>query len=148
METLNDILDFAIEREQQAADFYSDLVDMVALDSMKETFAGFSREELRHKAKLLSIQKNGAIQSPQEKVLDLKIADYMVDVNASANMKYQDALVVAMQRERVAFQLYSDLAEKIDDPGLKDAFQALAQEEAKHKLYFESEYDEKVLTDN
>ena len=111
MESLSDILDFAIEREQQAADFYSDLVNIVSLDSMKATFAGFSKEELRHKAKLLSIKESGALQSPQETILDLKIANYMVGIETSASMNYQDALIVAMQREKAAFQLYSDLSE-------------------------------------
>jgi hypothetical protein len=36
--------------------------------------------------------------------------------------------------------IYLDVAKKI--------LQGLAKEEARHKLFFESEYDERVLTDN
>jgi len=64
------------------------------------------------------------------------------------NMNYQEALVVAMQAEKHAYMLYNDLAGKIDDVALKDLFLALAQEEAKHKLRFEVEYDEHILTEN
>ena len=37
---------------------------------------------------------------------------------------------------------------KVDDAGLQETFLGLAQEEAKHKLRFEVEYDEFVLTEN
>jgi rubrerythrin len=63
-------------------------------------------------------------------------------------MDYQQALVVAMQKEKMAFKMYSDLAEQVDDENLKNTFLSLAQEEAKHKLRFELEYDEHVMTDN
>jgi rubrerythrin len=63
-------------------------------------------------------------------------------------MDYQDALDVAMHREKAAFALYTDLAGATDDPELQELFTALAQEEAKHKLFLEREYDEHVLTDN
>jgi rubrerythrin len=53
-----------------------------------------------------------------------------------------------MKRERAAFNLYSDMAEKVQDSELKTVFVGLAKEEAKHKLFFESEYDERVLRDN
>ena len=50
--------------------------------------------------------------------------------------------------ERAAYELYSDMAEKIPAGKLREVFTGLAREEARHKLFFESEYDERVLTDN
>ena len=41
-----------------------------------------------------------------------------------------------------------DLSDATDDPGIKDLFLMLAQEEAKHKLRFEMEYDDEIMTDN
>ncbi len=72
----------------------------------------------------------------------------MVDVDVSEKLSYQDALILAMKREKKAYRLYSDLASKIDDTALKQVFLGLAQEEAKHKWYFEVEYDEHILKDN
>ena len=63
-------------------------------------------------------------------------------------MDYQSALVLAMKREKAAFRLYTALAAKVDDEALRELFLRLAQEEAKHKLHFEIEYDEHVLTEN
>ena len=62
-------------------------------------------------------------------------------------MSFQDALVLAMKREKKAFKLYHDLSE-IAPNDLKDTFLALAQEEAKHKLRIELEYDNVILTEN
>ena len=53
-----------------------------------------------------------------------------------------------MKKEKAAFRLYSDLAAKTDDANRKETMLGLAQEEAKHKLRFEVEYDEFVLTEN
>jgi rubrerythrin len=63
-------------------------------------------------------------------------------------MSYQDALVVAMNREKAAFKLYMKLASRVEDATLRDLFLSLAQEESKHKLRFELEYDEYVLREN
>ena len=41
-----------------------------------------------------------------------------------------------------------DLAERVDDENLKNLMLGLAQEEAKHKLRFEIEYDERILGEN
>jgi rubrerythrin len=53
-----------------------------------------------------------------------------------------------MKKERAAYELYSDMAEKVPESHLRQVFVGLAKEEAKHKLFFESEYDERVLQDN
>jgi rubrerythrin len=40
------------------------------------------------------------------------------------------------------------MAEKVSDPNLKQVFVGLAKEESKHKLFFETEYEERVLMHN
>ena len=56
-------------------------------------------------------------------------------------MSYSDVLIFAMKKEKLAYKLYLDLAEKMRNRQLKDMFLLLAQEEAQHKLRFELEYD-------
>jgi rubrerythrin len=53
-----------------------------------------------------------------------------------------------MKQEKAAFRLYTDLAASTDDDAVRDLFLGLAQEEAKHKLRFEVEYDEDFLRHN
>ena len=51
-----------------------------------------------------------------------------------------------MKKEKAAFRLYQDLAGLVQDEKIKALFLSLAQEEAKHKLRFEVEYDD-LLTE-
>lgn len=145
---INELLDFAIDREQEAHDFYMDLAKRLERPGMKEIFTQFAGEELGHKAKLQGVKQGKRILSAPAKVLDLKIADYVVDVDPQGDLDYQRALILAMKREKASFRLYTDLSRSSEDKELKSAFQALAQDEAKHKLRFEVEYDEVILAEN
>ena len=148
MNTVDEVLDYAIDQEQQAADFYANLAERAEKAGMKELLLEFAEEEIRHKERLLAVKSGERELTPEQQVLDLKISDYLVEVDASDDISYQDALIVAMKKERAAFELYSDMAEKIPESNLREVFVGLAKEEAKHKLFFESEYDERVLMDN
>ncbi|MCX6250030.1 MAG: ferritin family protein [Bacteroidetes bacterium] len=146
--TLNEILIFAINAEQEAVDFYVGLAVKSKNEQMKKVFAAFAVEEMKHKSRLLAIKENNIFRMTDEKVQDLKIADYLENVAVSPEMTYQDALIVAMKKEKNAFKLYLLLSEQAGDPAMKDLFLSLAQEEAKHKLRFELEYDEFILREN
>ena len=148
MNTVDEILDYAIDQEQQAADFYASLAARVEKAGMKKMLLEFAEEEKRHKERLLAAKTGERKLTPKKEVLDLKISDYLVEVDASDNISFQDAMIVAMKKERAAFQLYSDMAEKVPDINLKQVFVGLAKEEAKHKLFFETEYEEHVLMHN
>jgi len=146
--SINEILDFAIQNEQNAVDFYNDLSFVARSDDMRDIFSQFAREEMGHKAKLLKIKDEGIMSISSEKVLDLKISDFVVRSEAKENMSYEEALVLAMKREKAAFRLYTKLAEKAENSELKSIFESLAIEESRHKLRFEVEYDEYVLREN
>lgn len=147
-ENINEILDFAIQAEQGAVNLYTGLAEKATVEEMKIVFMEFAREEMGHKARLLKIKEEGIIDLPNEKVNDLKISDYTGDVAPSDNMDYQEALVLAMSQEKAAFKLYTKLADRATEGNIRNLFLGLAQEEAKHKLRFELEYDEFVLRDN
>ena len=145
---VNEILEFAIDREQEAHDFYVDLANKAEQPGMKDLFLQFAREEAGHKKKLEGIKKGSRSFPYADDVVDLKIADYLVEVEPTGDLTYQEALILAMKREKAAFRLYTDLAALTADKDLKLVFRSLAQEEAKHKLRFELEYDDKVLSEN
>jgi len=145
--SIEEILDFAIAGEAEANQFYTELAGQMENPAMREVFEGFAKEELGHKIRLQEVKK-GNIQTTPEKVTDLKIADYMVDVEPSPNMDYQSTIILAMKKEKAAFKLYTNLASKMQDPELRNMFLSLAQEEAKHKLRFEIEYDDEVMKEN
>lgn len=146
--TVNEILDFAIEKEREAASFYRDLARSVGQPHMKSLFEGFAVEEDKHESKLEDVKKGGELKPSDETIPDLKISDYLLEVEVSDSMDYQDALILAMGREKNSFKLYTDLAKLADNQKTRDVFAALAQEEAKHKLYLELEYDEHILKED
>jgi rubrerythrin len=146
--SVDEVLDFAIKAEEEAYLFYTDLAARVDKQWIQTMLQGFAREELGHKAKLQAVKSGKRIMLPGNKVQDLKLAEYTVEQKPDPDLDYQQALVLAMQKEKKAFKLYTDLAEAAESRELTDIFHALAQEEAKHKLYFEIEYDEYVLKDN
>jgi len=145
---IDDILDFAIEMEQKSIEFYKELAQQSKADDMKATFYNFVEEEIKHKAKLLKIKEEKVFTLGQEKINELNIADYLEKTEPNENMSYQDALILAMKREKAAFRLYTKLANQTSDPEFVKLFLSLAQEESKHKLMFEIEYDEVILREN
>jgi len=147
LDPFENVLDFAIQNEIEANQFYSDMAKQMKNPAMQAAFEAFAAEELGHKMKLEGIKQTKAIK-PAQNVEDLQIADYVVEVEPGPDMDYQDALVLAMKKEKAAFRLYLDLAHQVADEEHKSLFLSLAQEEAKHKLRFEIEYDEIVLKEN
>ena len=73
------IIEFAIEREVEAAKFYHDLAEKVRFDSSKVLAQELENMELGHIEILKSYQKTGMANYKPERILDLQISDYMVD---------------------------------------------------------------------
>lgn len=148
-DTIHEVLAFAINSEQEAVDFYTSLAAKSRNDAMREVFTEFAREEMGHKKKLLEFLDAGVDAWQHEHISDLKIADYTPAVAAiNDSITYQEALIVAMHKEKAAFRLYSDLAAATNNPETEKLFALLAMEESKHKLRFELEYDEVMLAEN
>lgn len=148
--SVDEIIDFAVKGEENAQRFYSEWAKKVEKKAMRQVFEELAAEEAKHKEFLVGVKQGKAANlKPSEKeIADLKISDYMLDSKASADMDYQDALTVAMHREKMAFKLYSHMAQMTDNKDMKATFHALAQEEAKHKLRLEMIYDDEIMTDN
>lgn len=142
--SMDDIIDYALEKEKEAVAFYAELSQSETFSGAKEALAGFSREEEKH-VKLLENFKadKTKIQSYTFKwVPDMKRSDYMVDITYEKGMPFNDTLRLAMKREENALKLYNELQEKSDDPDMVKLFKILSQEEAKHKNILETMYDD------
>lgn len=146
--TTDDILNFAIQREQESVDLYERLANEAPTPQMRDIFKQFAAEERGHKKRLQNIQSSGQFQLADRQIKDIKIGDYLIDVSETVGLTYQAALIIAMKKEKAAFKLYMNLAAKTEDSLLKSLFESLAQEESKHKLRFELEYDEMINKDN
>lgn len=146
-EWIRDLLDFAIEKEQEACDFYTNLAVRTRDTSMKTELMRLADMERMHKTKLQQLDPSDAFWQRKHHA-DLKIADYVVAAKPSPDMSFQDLISIAMQRERASMRLYADLAREVDDPELQKMLLILAEEESAHKHYFETLWDEHVLKEN
>jgi len=148
LDSVDKILEFAIGKEQDAYEFYVDLGAKMDKPYMKEIFDQFAKEEKGHKAKLQAVKEGKLMLGNEQKVIDLKIGDNLMDIELIPGLSYQQALIIAMKAEKASYKLYTDLAKSTNNDNLKATFTTLANEEAKHKMRFEIEYDECVLTEN
>ncbi|MGB2809144.1 MAG: ferritin family protein [Sedimentisphaerales bacterium] len=139
-ESVDEILDFAIGRENDAIRLYIDLAKKVEKPEMQKVLKGFAMEEEEHKIKLEDAKAIGFVLK-EEEVGSLGIADDIEGGEIRPDMSYADILIFAMKKENVSVQLYTDLAKMAQDEEIKDMFLLLAQEETEHKLRFEMEYD-------
>ena len=142
------VLDFAIEREEEAFDLYHSLASRAENKQMQQVFTGFAEVEAGHKRRLEGVKEGETYLPVRHNVTDLKISDYLVAAEPSPAMSFQDALVLAMKREEAAKNLYNDMAASCQDELLAELFRQLAKEEATHKSRFEIMYDEYFLTEN
>ena len=141
-------LEFAIQQEQEAVDAYTAASVLVTQANIADMLRGLAEQEVGHKRRLMSIDLSGISDAHVRDIPDLRIAEYASDVDFAPTMDYQQVLTVAMKREETARNLYLHLASISDESELRELFEFLASEEAKHKLLLEKEYDENVLTQN
>jgi rubrerythrin len=145
-ENLEAIVDFAIEKEIEAAEFYSDLSQKEQFSGSSKMFEEFGAEERKHQKLLEDFKTQGVTASMEDYKLkwitDIKRSDYVVQLEYQPGMAYNEILMLAMKREEKALQLYNDFLEQAETEDGKKLFKILCQEEAKHKLALETMYDD------
>ena len=144
----HEIIDFAIEREREAVQFYRDLQAVVQFAARRELLRELEDMEKGHIKTLEHIKAGTTPFRGRTQVQDLQISRYLVPAPPAPQMSYQDILLTAMKREETSHRLYTDLANLSADADLKQLFERLAAEEARHKLHFEKIYDDEILKDN
>jgi len=136
-----EILEFAIAREVEANRFFLALAGRVESSKMCRVFEELAVEELEHKEKLeLEMMKAGIVVDGAPS--DVPVHEHVVSEDGSLlDMDYKDMLLLAMEKEEAAFRTYIDLIQNIHEPSARETLLALAEEEVKHKLRFEVEYE-------
>jgi len=137
-----EILEFAIAKEVEAYNFYLALADRVDSPEIRKVFEGLAEEELEHKSRLeLEVMKTG--KTVAAKNLHARPdREYIISDNQSLlDMDYKDLLLLGMEKEEASFRLYVNMMPTVQDEESQEVLLALAEEEVKHKLRFETEYD-------
>ncbi len=144
LSNFQEVVTFAIRKEADAATLYETYANKVTNPGIKKMFEELMKEELSHKKILENISEQKVDDYKLADVPDLKISDYSQEQTFKPDMNFQEALLLAIKREENALNLYNNLVKSTHSPQLQKLFQTLAQEEAKHKLRLETEYDEHV----
>ncbi len=71
----------------------------------------------------------------------IHLLDFVVEARLGPDLTLEDALALAMQREKVSYRLYLELAAEAEEESLVEVFISLAHEEANHRVRLEVEYD-------
>ncbi|BAX81848.1 ferritin family protein [Labilibaculum antarcticum] len=146
--TFEEIIDYAIEKEMDEIEFYSEIANRMDRENMKGLFRNFALEKT---ARMLRLEKMKDVKTgfDFDEIQDLKIEGSLEDIDHAKNdLSYQDALIIAMKREKAKFKFYLNMAGSALNKECKDTFIALANEEARQKLKIEIEYDEHILLEN
>jgi rubrerythrin len=128
--TIESVLDFAIEREQQAVDFYTSLAGRMESPLLKGFFQTLSAQELAHRKLLENIRFKGTAFRGSS----IAVKHAKDDCSPNQELAVEGALEVAIRREKNATTLYSQLAEQATDPDAKKILLDLAEQEATHEL--------------
>ena len=140
--SVSEIIDLAIQREEEAYDFYMDIHNKLEDPSVKDTIEFIAGEEKKHKAFLVGYREkkygSGALRMTE--VVEYKIAEYLEEPEISAEASRQDVYLVAAHRESMSHKFYTELANLHAEGELKAMLLKMANEELKHKEKMEYLY--------
>ncbi|WP_372641466.1 ferritin family protein [Ancylomarina sp.] len=141
--SIDEVLNFAIEQEQSEVDFYNDLADKMSKPKVEQLFRDIALEKQNHILKLEAIRISGKFNhNSYDQIKELKTEHYIADVDYSnEDPDYLEALIMAMEKEKATFMFYWDLAERVSATDLQDLFYMLALHEAKQKVKLEIQFD-------
>lgn len=142
VDSIDEILEIAVAREEEAYLLYKDLAKRAKDPAMRIIFEKFADEEIEHKAKLeLEVMKAGKVVVTAEIPVNFKIEDYIEDTASIADMNYEQLLLMAIAKEKRSMRFYIELAALMQDKEARETLISLAEEEAKHEVRFQMEYD-------
>ena len=150
LEKIEDIIDFAIQREREAQNAYLSYAGQTRRRGFSELLLSMAEMEKQHELKLTALkqgQSSAALFTPAAGE-DLGLADILVEVPFSPNMDYGDFLILVIRKEREAEQLYRKLERLTTSADVRSMFALLADEARKHRDWAQERYDEDILKEN
>ena len=137
-----DILEIAIKREEDAYDFYMDILSKVVDETAKDTLRFVAGEEEKHKAFLVNYRdgKFGDKALRMSDVVEYKIAEYLDEPEVDKDSKPEEVYLVAAHREARSHQFYTEMANLHAEGEPRDMLLKMANEELKHKEKMEYLY--------
>jgi len=145
--TLDDIVKFAVEREDTAHKLYTRAAELSTSISSRKMFEALAQEEASHKDVFVKIDEEKADHHKLCTLPESSVAKYLTDVPFRPDMTYSQIIVSALKTEENAYQLYKTAAGMTDDPKLQKVLMNFADVELGHRHRLEAIYDERVMTE-
>lgn len=147
-ESFDKLISLAIQREEEAYDFYMKASENAELPSSKQLLKELALQEQGHKNKLQHALGAGVCEtfscSTIEEFEGHDLSKYLIEIPLESGSSSQDILIVAIKREEGAYDFYKTLSELTTSADHRTVFEFLATEEKKHKERLESIYDEQI----
>jgi len=147
-QTIRDVLQFAIQREVEAAQGYGEMARKAKNPGLKTMLLELQSEEQNHKKLLDDLAAGKVVPLPAGEVEDLRISDYLVEEPMEEGSNLQDLLIFAAKKEAKAVALYTRLLGECPLPQHKQLFEFMIQQEKLHKLKLEKEYETTILQED
>lgn len=138
------ILNYAIISEIESNEYYLAIAKKAKDASVKQLFTELAADELGHRESLEACLKTTAEQCDIlvfERPVDYKLSETVKKPEVTADMKFVDAVALAMKNEQEAMDMYNAMAASSHGPEQKQLFEALAAMEAGHKAKLEDIYN-------
>jgi rubrerythrin len=140
--SIADIIDMAIQREEDAYDFYMDIYHKVQDTGVKDTVEFIAKEEIKHKEFLVGYRAGnyGSNSLRMADVVDYRIAEYLEEPEVDSDSSREEVYLIASHREARSHLFYTELAGMHTDRELNAMLLKMANEELKHKEKMEYLY--------
>jgi rubrerythrin len=142
---VEEIINFAIDKEREAVAFYETLAQKIENPVVKDAILKMADQERKHQKILGNLTPKKIQFARQPSQPDMKLSDYLVETTPTPDTTYQELLIIAMKREEKSYALYSELELRAIDDATRKVFTLLKGEELKHKSRLEKEYEERVM---
>ncbi|OGO45367.1 MAG: hypothetical protein A2Z05_03275 [Chloroflexi bacterium RBG_16_60_22] len=142
--TVDSVLEKAIGKEIEAQSLYRDLSRKVRDETARDMFRQLTRVEKKHEDLLKRYRRGelgeGALEGGH--VLDYRIAEHLDQPPITPEMKLDQVLLMASNRERASHEFYLDLAAAHPSGVVRNLLTDLASQELEHKHRVEYLYNE------
>ena len=147
--TVEEILEEAIQGEVESYELYTNAVNLVQTEHIKEMLRELAQEELGHKVSLEQMLASpsqlrwqvGELQAAP--IEDYKIGDHLVARPLGPDSTFQDVCIFASKKEQESHELYRELAAQSSGE-VRDLLEAMAKDELRHKNLVERWYEDVV----
>ncbi|WP_297508402.1 ferritin family protein [Thermococcus sp.] len=136
-------LAYWIKSEREEAEFYRQLAERARNlglpESLVEAFEKLSKDSERHAGELTRLFRESYSKEPESDIPPIEVLSVLEKFERADQT--EEVLRTAMESELIAMNAYKTLAEKVEDPKLKELYLKLANVEKTHYEILKGEYE-------